>query len=486
MHAALGLDSPPLRLPRPRSWPHVEEGRGGHDDQARRGKSARASVPRSSHGSWEPGTARSDPVNILMAQAATRVPELVPVRHGRMLASPAAFYRGSAAVMAADLARTPTTGITVQLAGDAHLANFGAYAADRRLVFDLRDFDETLPGPWEWDVKRLMASLAVTGRDQGFDDRERAAVVRAAAATYREAMREFADLGILEVWHSRMTAGDVLRRWAASSGKKTRRAFERQIEKALALDGARRMSALTRSIEGRCRIIADPPGVVPVSELFADGDALAFERIMEKTLSGYRASLSAGRRHLLEEFRYVDAARWVAGTGSVGTQSWMVMLTGIVDDEPLVLQLREAHQSVLASYAGRSRFDNQGQRVVVGQQLMQASSDILLGWTRVAALDGVVRDYFVRQRGDWRLSADGGRRSPGTMAIYGQLCAWILARAHARSGARVAIASYLGGREVFDQAMTEFAEAYADQNERDYARFVSAAREQRFDVTLEA
>ena len=305
------------------------------------------------------GSARSDPVSLLKDQTATWVPELVPVRNRRMLSSPFAFHRGSVAIMAADLARTPTTGILVQLCGDAQLGNFGAYASgDQQLLFDMNDFDETLRGPWEWDVKRLMASLAILGRERGFDDGERATVVRSAAAAYREAMREFAALGALELWYSRLTVADVQQRWVRPAPTKVRRAFERQVAKAMKSHSVPRMA--------------------PVAEL--DG-TLELEPMLEKLLSGARASLSVGRRHLLEEFRYADATRTVVDVGA-GTQTWVVRMLGIVDDEPLLLQLKQADQSALAPYAGRSRFDNQGQRVAVGQQLMQASSDLFLAWTR--------------------------------------------------------------------------------------------------------
>ncbi len=467
------------------AWPHIEEGQGNRREEVRRGKDARAAVPRLSHGAWEPPGGRADPVTILNEQASTRLPELVPVRNARMLASPFAFYRGSAAVMAADLATTPSSGIRVQLCGDAHLSNFGGYASpDRQLVFDLNDFDETLPGPWEWDVKRLLASLEIAGRDQGFGDRERAEIVRAAAAEYRNAMHEMASLGHLEVWYSRMTVRDIRDRWGAEAGKKAVRQFERQVEKAMTKDSVRATAKLTRLVDGKIRIAGDPPLIVPVADLLRPADAEAFEQVVEDALRGYRASLSGARRHLIEQFRFVDAARKVVGVGSVGTRAWVVLMLGIVDDQPLVLQLKEARRSVLEPFAGRSTFDKQGQRVVAGQQLLQATSDIFLGWTRINALDGVSRDFYIRQLWDWKLSADMERRTPATLSIYGQICGWILARAHARSGNRVAIAAYLGRKDAFDLAMVEFAAAYADQNERDYRRFVEGANEQRFEVAL--
>jgi uncharacterized protein (DUF2252 family) len=435
---------------------------------------------------WEPAVGRADPVDILMDQAASRVPELVPVRNGRMLASAFAFYRGSAAIMAADLKHTATSGIRAQLCGDAHLSNFGGYASpDRQLVFDLNDFDETIPGPWEWDVKRLMASLAIAGRDRGFEDGERATIVRSAAATYRQTMSEMASMTQLEVWYSRLTATDARERWGVHARKKMLRLFDRETGKAMSKDSVRALAKLTHTEGGLTRFRSDPPFLVPVSELLQESEEEEFARVIQETMRAYRSSLTGSHRHLVEQFRYVDAARKVVGVGSVGTRAWVVLMLGIVDDAPLVLQLKEAGKSVLASAAGRSAFDRQGQRVVVGQQLMQASSDIFLGWTRVSALDGVVRDFYIRQLWDWKVSADVGRQDPQMMAIYGQVCGWNLARAHARSGDRVAISAYLGKSGAFDAAMVEFAEAYAEQNERDYQRFIEGAREQRFAVALE-
>jgi len=476
-----------MEILRPGSWPYVHAENTTPTTKARAlaGRSARADTPRSSHGDWRPAPGRSDPVRILTRQAGDRLPELVPVRNGRMLASPFAFFRGSAAVMAEDLASTPTSGIEVQLCGDAHLSNFGGYASpDRELVFDLNDFDETLPGPWEWDLKRLVASLAIAGRDRGFDDRERAAVVRSAAAAYRKAMREFAELGTLQVWYSRLDASDVRNRWGAMAGRTASRAFERQVEKAMKKDNARALSRLTHLVDGVPRMNSDPPLLVPVAELLRHEELVTFEGVVEETLRGYRRSLPAGRRQLIEQFRYAETARKVVGVGSVGTRAWVVLMLGSSEDDPLFLQLKEARQSVLARAANRSRFAQEGQRVVVGQQLLQASSDIFLGWARVTAMDGVVRDFYIRQLWDWKLSADVGRQSPRIMAVYGQMCGWVLARGHARTGDRIAIAAYLGRGDAFDDAMTSFAELYADQNERDYELFMDAAREKRIDVTL--
>ena len=484
MASGVASEVPPQGGPQPRAWPHVDEGVGNREAQVRRGKAARSIAPRAGQGEWQPGIGRADPVTILMNQASSRVQALVPLRNARMLASPFAFFRGSAAIMAADLAHTPRSGINAQLCGDAHLSNIGGYAApDRELVFDLNDFDETLPGPWEWDAKRLLASLAIAGRESGFSDRERAAVVRSGAAAYRKAMREFAAMGSLQVYYSRMTVADVRAGWGGEVDKKTTRAFERNVEKSMTKDSVRAAAKLTRGKGGSPRIASDPPLVVPVSELLGPHDAQAFAEVVEQTLRSYRSSLSTGRRHLLERYRFVDAARKVVGVGSVGTRAWVVLMLGIVDDEPLMLQLKEASPSVLADFAGRSRYENQGQRVVVGQQTLQSASDVFLGWTRIAGVDGVARDFYIRQLWDWKMSFDVGGQSPSTMRIYAQLCGWILARAHAASGDRVAIAAYLGQGDAFDVAMADFAEAYADQNDRDYHRFVNGAREHRFQVS---
>ncbi len=470
---------------RPGSWPGVRKRPPTRDELSLEGRAARAATPRSSHADWKPAGNRADPVQVLIDQAGARVPDLVPVRNGRMLASPFAYFRGCAAMMAADLADTPTSGIEVQLCGDAHLSNFGGYASpDRQLVFDINDFDETLPGPWEWDVKRLVASLSIAGRDRGFGGRDRKFGVRSAAAAYREAMREFAELSNLQVWYSRLTADDIRGRWGMAAGTKVGRAFDRAVEKAMTKDSARASSKLTRLVDGRPQMVSDPPLLVPAAELYGPSGAQALEAVVEEALRSYRRSLAGGRRHLIEQFHYADAARKVVGVGSVGTRAWVVLMLGI-DDEPLLLQLKEAGKSVLAPVAGRSRYDQHGQRVVEGQQLLQASSDIFLGWTRVHAEDGVLRDFYIRQASDWKVSAAVGKQDPPTMAIYAQICGWTLARGHARSGNRVAIAGYLGQSDTFDVAMTEFAEAYADQNELDYQRFVEAAREGRIQVTLD-
>ncbi len=433
-------------------------------------------MPRGAHGEWSPAPDRPDPVRILSDQAKSRLQELLPLRNERMSESPFTFFRGSAAVMASDLATTPVSGIQVQLCGDAHLSNFGGYASpDRTLVFDLNDFDETLPGPWEWDVKRLVTSVEIAARDRGYGDRKRRKIVVATSRAYRTAMREFASAGLLDVWYSRMTPADIRDRWGSSAGPKVHKALDRMVEKAVHKDSVRATSKLTGVVGGRRRFLSDPPLLVPVSELLDPEAHLVLEEVVRQSLRSYRRSLPGSRRHLLEQFRYADAARKVVGVGSVGTRAWALLMLG-VDDEPLVLQLKEATESVLEPFVGRSKFHNHGQRVVAGQQLLQATSDVFLGWTRIPALDGAERDFYVRQLWDWKVSADLSRQDPATTAIYGQLCGWTLARGHARSGDRIAIAAYLGGSGAFDEAMADFATSYADQAEWDHDRFSTAMR----------
>jgi uncharacterized protein (DUF2252 family) len=449
------------------------------------GKGLRSEVPRSSHAVWDAPAGRTDPVERLVADSADRIPELVPLRNERMLVSPFSFFRGSASVMAADLASTPTTGLQVQLCGDAHLSNFGGYASpERHLVFDLNDFDETIPGPWEWDLKRLATSLEVAGRDRGFDDRERRTVVQSACAAYRQAMREFAGLSSLQVWYSRLSFDDVRDRWGGQAGPKAVKRFDRQVQKAMTRDSARAAGRLTQMVEGRARITSDPPLVVPVVDLLPEEEFNQFDRLVSDTLRSYRRTLPSSTRHLLEQFHYADVARKVVGVGSVGTRTWALLMTGL-DQEPLMLQLKEATDSALAPFTAKSRFRNQGQRVVAGQQLLQASSDIFLGWTRALALDGLQHDFYVRQLWDWKISTDVEKQDPETMAIYGQICGWTLARGHARSGDPCAIAAYLGQGDVFDLAVGDFARAYAEQNEADYLQLMRAARDGRIEMSSE-
>ncbi|HWS57653.1 MAG TPA: DUF2252 domain-containing protein [Actinotalea sp.] len=446
-------------------------------ERAKIGKDARKRAPRSSLGAWEPPVDRADPVEVLEAQAATRVPELVPIRYGRMLASPFAFYRGAAAIMAADLAPTPTSGLRVQACGDAHLSNFGLFGSpERALVFDINDFDETAPGPWEWDVKRLTASLAIAGRNNGFTDAERRQVVMAAAAGYREAMAEFADMGNMAVWYSRadVEAGSARVRAALDKGAAAQ--TQKVVTKAMSKDSAQALARLTHVVDGERRIISDPPLVVPIEELMTPERAATFTDWTHEMFAAYRATLPVDRRHLLDQFRFVHMARKVVGVGSVGTRAWIILLTGRDDADPLLIQAKEAQVSVLEPYAGASEYDQHGQRVVEGQRLMQASSDIFLGWIRTTGLDDQRRDFYFRQLRDWKGSWDPAAMNPTVMGFYGSRCAWTLARAHARSGDRIAIASYLGTTDTFDRALADFAEAYADQNDCDHAALADAVR----------
>jgi uncharacterized protein (DUF2252 family) len=417
---------------------------------------------------------------VLEDQAQTRVPELVPFRYGRMLASPFTFYRGAAAIMAMDLADSPQSGLRAQLCGDAHLSNFGVFAApDRRLIFDLNDFDETLPGPWEWDVKRLAASVAIAGRSLDFKPKEYQRAVRAAASEYRSAMRRFAGMRNLDIWYSRINVDDLFEQMRRMADAKRVKAAEKDVEKAKRKDSQRALERLAHVVDGELRIISDPPLLVPVEELAGGEDV---EETMREVLGSYTASLRGDYRHLLEEYRYVDLARKVVGVGSVGTRAWVVLLCGRDDDDPLFLQAKEAEASVLEPYAGASEFDNHGERVVQGQWLMQATSDILLGWLQSPGLDGTPRDFYVRQLWDWKRSIDVDTMLPDGLAIYGGVCGVALARAHACSGDPIAIAAYLGKGGGFDEAIVEFADRYADQNDADYALVAEAARSGRIEA----
>ena len=394
-----------------------------------------------------------------------------------MLASPFAFFRGAAALMAADLARTPQSGITVQLCGDAHLSNFGGFASpDRRLVFDINDFDETARGPWEWDVKRLAASIAIAGSGLGLTAAKRQQAVETAVRAYREAMRDFAGLRNLELWYSRLDVARLLSHAGDEVSRRERTAFERKIAGASVKDHLRALSKLTERVDGQLRIVARPPRIVPVEELFPAATSEAVEAHMRTMLRAYSRSLPPERRHLLEGYRFRHMARRVGGIGSVGTRAWIVLLTGRDADDPLFLQVKQAGRSVLEPYTARSTARNQGQRVVQGQRLMQVDGDIFLGWLRADGIDGTPRDYYVRQLWDWKIGADVELMSPARLTVYGRLCAWTLARAHARTGDRVAIAAYLGGGSAFDRAVAEFAETYAGQNERDHAALDEAVR----------
>jgi uncharacterized protein (DUF2252 family) len=460
---------------------------GSPAERAAAGKAARTAAPRSSHGEWQPVAGRADPVELLERQAASRVGRLLPLRYGRMLASPFAFYRGAAAVMAADLAATPASGFEAQLCGDAHLANFGAFASpERDLVFDVNDFDETLSGPWEWDVKRLAASLSVAGRENGFDGGERRRIVRAAAAEYRRTMRRMATMGNLEVWYQRIDVAAIAAGWGAAAKGRERKAFERNVSKAQSKDRMRAFSKLAHEVDGELRIVSEPPLIVPIEELAGEAEGAegvdAEARVLE-VFSDYHDSLDLDRVALLDGYRFVDAAFKVVGVGSVGTRAWIVLLLGRDQGDPLFLQMKEAQRSVLEPYAAPSRFEHQGERVVQGQRLMQAASDFLLGWVRAKGIDGKRRDFYVRQLWDWKGSAQVESMDPRGLTAYAEICAATLAHAHARGGDRIAIGAYLGKGERFDRALAEFAEAYADQNERDYAALRKAVDEGRIEAT---
>ena len=456
-----------------------------HADRAALGKDARVAAPLESHAEFQPGRSR-DPVGLLLGQAGSRVPELVPIRHGRMLVSAFTFYRGAALPMAADLATTPASGLRVQLCGDAHLSNFGAFASpERRLVFDVNDFDETLPGPFEWDVKRLAASFAVAGRDNGFPAKDRRKIALAAAEGYRTAMREFAGQPFLAVWYAHLDIEPALSEFRSQVKAKKLKAFEKLMAKAHTADSTKALGKLTTVVDGQRRIISTPPTIVPVEELFADVQADAIYEQIRGVLGKYRRSLQSDRRHLLEQFTLVQVARKVVGVGSVGTRAWILLMDAGDGVEPLFLQAKEAQTSVLADYCGRSRYNNQGERVVAGQHLMQAQSDIFLGWTRITGPDGIDRDFYVRQLKDWKFSVPIEVMLPPGMTAYARLCGWTLARAHARSGDRIALAAYLGDSVKFDEAIADFAETYAGQNELDYAALQAAVKDGKAQATTD-
>ena len=455
-------------------------------ERVARGKAAREDVPRASHSALETSADR-DPVAIVDADTPSRVPELVPIRYGRMLVSPFTFYRGAASLMAHDLAATPRAGLKVQLCGDAHLSNFGGFASPSRdLVFDLNDFDETLPGPFEWDVKRLAASFEIAGRDRGFDERMRRATVLTVVRAYRESMRAFAAMNNLGVWYSRLDATEMVASLRSQRDKKQAKVMEREVAKARTKDSMKAFAKLTHEVDGEPRIISDPPLIVPIAEL-AESIGADPDEVIANVLElyrGYRRTLQPDRRILLEGFRYVDLARKVVGVGSVGTRCWILLLLGRDDGDPLFLQVKETGPSVLEPSLGRSQYRNHGQRVVEGQRLMQAASDIFLGWIRNKTTldDTAQRDFYVRQLWDWKTSVDLETIEPRGLEIYAQACGWTLARAHARSGDRIAIGAYLGKNDVFDRALADFAVAYADLNERDYTTLVKAARDGRIEA----
>jgi uncharacterized protein (DUF2252 family) len=454
-------------------------------ERAESGKAARAEVPRSSHAQFDPPSDRPDPLDLLEAQARTRVPELVPIRYGRMLVSPFTFYRGAAKIMAADLANTPNSGLQVQCCGDAHLSNFGLFASpERRLVFDINDFDETLPGPWEWDVKRLAASMLIAAQDNGFAPRQQEQVVLQTVLRYREAIREFAAAGNLVVWYAHLDTETVVAKYAPQFQPRVVKRTEKTLTKARTRDS---MSALAKlcqiNDDGHAEIVDQSPLIVPIRHLVTDRSEEEVFDELRSLMRVYRDTLQHDRRVLLEQFELVDFARKVVGVGSVGTRAWIGLLFGRDNSEPLFLQMKEAEASVLEEYLGESEFQNHGERVVAGQRLMQATSDIFLGWVhQPKGMDGQARDFYGRQLKDWKGSAVIEQMVPEGLAVYGELCGWTLARAHARSGDRIAIASYLGSGNQFDRAVLEFSKAYAEQNQRDYQRLADAAASGRIDA----
>jgi uncharacterized protein (DUF2252 family) len=457
--------------PRPKSVRHFTP-----TERAAWGKAARGELPRSAFAGWEPGPSRRDPVDLLEEQGKTRLPELDPIRYGRMLVSPFTFFRGGAYLMAADLADQPRTGLHVQLCGDAHLSNFGIFAApDRRLVFSISDFDETLPGPFEWDVKRLAASFAVAGRDRGFEEAARRSVVLAAVREYREAIARFAEMRNIDVWYTRLDVAGIFEHLGASASRKQMKRFQTDVAKVHTKDSMRALAKLCQTVDGELRIVGDPPLVTPIEDVLPDAEQDHLEDVVRRMIRTYRRTLPRDRRNLLESYRYVHAARKVVGVGSVGTRTWILLMLGRDDNDPLFLQFKEAQASVLEPFLGKSQYAQHGQRVVEGQRMMQAAPDILLGWERIVTIDGEEKDFYIRQLWDAKASAEVELMDPPGMEAYGSVCGWTLARAHARSGDRIAIAAYLGRGHSFDRAMASFAETYADRNDRDYRALQEAA-----------
>jgi uncharacterized protein (DUF2252 family) len=443
--------------------------------RAERGRAARRAVPRSSLAVWEPAADRVPAADLLREQETTRVPDLVPIRHERMLVSPFAFYRGAAVVMAADLAPGARTGLTVQCCGDAHLANFGGFASpERDLVFDINDFDETHPAPFEWDVKRLIASFEIAARGRGFSPKIRREIVMHVARSYREAMRTFAGMRNLDLWYARLDAQQIVARWQDQLSPEQQARIEKTVGKASKRDNLQAFAKLTSRVDDEIRIVSDPPLLVSLADLVA-GEADAQLEWLAEQFRVYRRSLSPDRRRLLESYRLVDAARKVVGVGSVGTRCWILLLLGRDDDDPLFLQVKEAEASVLERHTTKRAYPNNGRRVVEGQRLLQASSDILLGWIRPQSPDGIERDFYVRQLRDWKVSPNIDLMEANAMKPYAEMCGWTLARGHARSGDRVAIGAYLGSSDVFEKSVAEFASVYADQNERDYEAMSAVA-----------
>ena len=471
------------------------------DQRRAAGKQTRERTPPSSHAGWRPAADRPDPVALLEAQNLTREPDLVPVRHGRMMVSPFTFYRGAAKIMAADLKDTPVAGLDAQLCGDAHLSNFGVFASpERTLLFDLNDFDETLPGPFEYDVKRMAASFTIAARNNGFSKADARAVTAASVTAYREAMATFADMSTMDIWYAHMDEGELRTavrgevagaakeakgkkkgKKKAKAAQKAAKTAEKSATKAHTRDSLQALSKLGELVDGAYRIVSDPPIVVPARDLAATYGLSAgeTENAIREQFRAYRATLQDDRRRLLERFEVVDVARKVVGVGSVGTRAFIVLLQGRDAQDPLFLQIKEATASVLEEHLGKSTYEQHGERVVQGQRMMQAASDIYLGWTK--GLD-VRRHFYWRQLRDMKGSALVESMTPLALTFYARICGWTLARAHARSGDPVAIAEYLGGSDAFDLSITDFCQRYADQNEKDYQQFVTAVRSGRLEA----
>ncbi|WP_426594049.1 DUF2252 domain-containing protein [Cellulomonas sp. McL0617] len=463
----------PLSPSRRRAADHVEHLT--RDERKARGAAARVLTPRSSLALAGGGERRPHPIDLLVSQGTSRVPELVPLRYGRMATSAFAFLRGAALIMASDLASTPNSGLTVQLCGDAHMSNFGLYGTpERRMLFDLNDFDETLPGPFEWDVKRLLASIEVAARGNGIPRKDRRTMIVRTARAYREAMRGFATKTELEVWYARVDVDEFMGEYVSQLGKAQAKRTESTIAKARTRDHLQSVNKLTAIIDGERRLVSDPPLVTTLEEMLGAEGATDFAERLVELVHAYRVTLQPDRRHLLEQYELIDMARKVVGVGSVGTRAWILLLRGVDDNDLLMLQAKEAQASVLEQFLGHSEYTQAGQRVVEGQRLMQAASDTMLGWQRTRGIDGVERDFYIRQLRDWKGSATIETMVPDGMSRYAELCAWTLARAHARSGDRVAIAAYLGSSKTADEAFATFAAEYGDRTEQDHALLLDA------------
>ena len=453
------------------------------------GEKMRENTPIESHAAWEAPANRPDPVALLKAQGVSRVQALLPLRYKRMSVSAFTFYRGGALIMASDLSNTPSTGIKVQACGDAHISNFGFFnSPERRTVFDINDFDETSIGPWEWDIKRLAASVEICGRDRGFSKKEKKAAVLASVKGYREAMQAFAKMGHQDVWYAHVDVDDLLLSFSDQLSKKEKKAADKIMRKAKRKNSARAITKLTEVKDGKLRIVSIPPSVIPMRDLIEDAgtvgiyDIIGVERIVKQALAGYRKTLATNTRKLVEQYRGVDIGVKVVGVGSVGTRALIVVMEGADRNDPLVLQIKEAQESVLERFCGKSRFDQHGKRVVEGQHAMQTVSDSLLGWCRLIGEDGKPKDYYVRQLWDGKGSIDLDLIGAKSLKFLAEVCGATLAHAHARTGDRFEIAGYLGDDDAFDKAILQFARAYADQNEADYSRFMEALESGELDV----